>query len=152
MKKKTGHTKLTLSKKTWNYIKEIRKKYKVKFSVGKYKDFNISDFLTEDQIEIYSGCQFRHKNQHHIYISSKQVLKDGHDLVALHEIGHMLLNNYNFCHQEEAFANGFAFAMAKLMGLKTPKSSVHKFVLYSEEDLLMKDGYRYVKRPQLVKI
>ena len=142
--------KLNLSKSLLKYLNEIRRKHKVRVCGGPYEDFDIRDLLTEDELDYFSGCHFVSKGRHHIFINPVQSIKVGHDLVVLHEIGHMLLHGNHFHHQEESFANGFAFAMAKSLGLKIVKSMRDKLVVYSELHLKAHKKHRYRKRPEVI--
>jgi len=142
--------KLSLSKSVLAYLSTIRSKHKVRVCGGPHKDFDIYDLLTEDELNYFSGCHFVSRGKHHIFINSNQSIKVGHDLVVLHEIGHMLLHGNHFYHQEESFANGFAFAMAKTLGLKIPRSMRDKLVVYSEQHLKANKKHRYRKRPEVI--
>jgi hypothetical protein len=124
---------LKLSKKVIEYLSFVRKKYKAKMSVGAlFRDFDILTILPREALDYYQGCHFVYKGKHHIFINNKMNLKSGHDLVALHEVAHLLMNKYNFYQQEEAFANGFAFAKAKELGLRPDKRTTLELVKYSE--------------------
>lgn len=141
--------KLKLSKGLLTYLSFVRNTHKIRVCGGPYKDFNIRDLLTDDELDYFSGCHFVSNGKHHIFINPIQTIKTGHDLVVLHEIGHMFLHENHFHHQEESFANGFAFAMAKSLGLKIVKSMRDKLVIYSELHLKASKKHRYRRRPEV---
>jgi len=127
--------KLKISPKTYKYLKKVRREYKVKVSVGDIQDFDIKTF----DIPEAAGYFFTVGKQKHIYVNNKQMYKNSHDLVVLHEIGHMLMHCYhffNYLNQEESFANGFALAKATEMGLKVNQDMILLMSDYSEKYFL----------------
>lgn len=123
--------KLKLQEQTVLFLKQIRKKYKVKVCAGPFKDFRLEDFNILPGESGHIGYYFQCKKQKHIYVNDLLPYRDGHDLVVLHEIGHLLLTDYRFCRQDESFANGFAFAMATQLKIKASKNMIKDMELYS---------------------
>jgi hypothetical protein len=122
--------KLKLTPQTLKYLKKIKRKYKVKVSVGPIQDFDLEVFGIEPQ----PGYFIVSEGQTYIYVNNRQPYKSGHDLVVLHEIGHLLMNQYNFNkyqNQEEAFANGFALSMGTELGIKASLDMINEMCYYS---------------------
>jgi hypothetical protein len=64
------------------------------------------------------------------------VYKHSHDVIVLHEIGHMLMNRHRYpqySDQEESFANGFALAKAQELGLYVHPDMVLEMCEYSKK-------------------
>lgn len=123
--------KLKLSPKTLKYLKKIKREFKVKLSVGNIQEFDIKQFDLPEAAGYFAVID----NKEHIYVNNKQYYKNSHDLVVLHEIGHLLMHRYNFfgyTNQEESFANGFALAMATTMGLKVDNNMILEMCNYSD--------------------
>lgn len=141
--------KLRLSKKVIEFLATIRLKHKVRVSCPPFEDFDINDFIPKEMQNIFAGCHFVSKSKHHLFVNPIQSYgKIGHDLIVLHEIGHVLLNKNNFDQQEEAFANGFAFCMAEQLKIKVDNKVRTMLLKYSESEFKRRKK-RYTKRPQL---
>lgn len=125
------HTyKLKLSEKTFKYLKKIKREYKVKLSVGPIQEFNIKHF----DIPEAAGYYFIAGDQEHIYVNNRQGYKNSHDVIVLHEIGHLLMNRHRYpqyTNQEESFANGFALAKAQELGIHVHPDMVLEMCKYS---------------------
>ena len=122
---------LKLHEKTIKYLKKMKREYGVKLSVGAIQEFNIKQFDMPEAAGYYFICG----GQEHIYVSNKQVYKHSHDVIVLHEIGHMLMNRHRYpqySDQEESFANGFALAKAQELGLYVHPDMVLEMCKYSE--------------------
>lgn len=126
--------KLKLTPQTLKYLKKIKRKYKVKVSAGPIQDFSLDEFGLEPQ----PGMFIVSENQTYLYVSNNQPYKSGHDYVVLHEIGHLLSHRYSiqktkYAGQEEAYANGFALAIATELRLPLNKSMLDEMGKYSEK-------------------
>lgn len=126
--------KLKLRPETLRYLKKIKRKYKVKVSVGPIQDFSLDEFGLEPQ----PGLFIISEGQSYIYASNRQPYKSGHDYVVLHEIGHLLSNRYRlqntkYAGQEEAYANGFALAIATELGIPLNMSMLDEMGEYSHK-------------------
>jgi len=124
--------KLKLAPQTLKYLKKIKRKYKVKVSVGPIQDFSIDEFGLESS----PGLFIVSEGKPYIYVSNRQPYKAGHDYVVLHEIGHLLSDRYKiqktkYAPQEEAYANGFALAIATELNLPLNKSILQEMGEYS---------------------
>jgi hypothetical protein len=122
---------LKLQEKTIRYLKKIKKEYGVKLSVGSIQEFDLDYF----KIPEASGYYFVYDNIEHIYVSNHQEFKYNHDVVVLHEIGHLLMNRHRYRkyrNQEESFANGFALAKAQELGIDVHPKMVTEMCKYSE--------------------
>lgn len=122
--------KLKLTPQTLRYLKKIKRKYKVSVSVGPIQDFDLEVFGIEPQ----PGYFIVSEGQTYIYVNNRQPYKSGHDLVVLHEIGHLLMNHYNFNNfqnQEESYANGFALSMGTELGIKASQCMIDEMCRYS---------------------
>ena len=121
---------LKLSDKVVKFLKKIKRQYKVKLSVADTQEFNIKTF----DIPEAAGYFFVVNNQKHIYVNNKQHYKNSHDLIVLHEIGHLLMFQHQFyehVNQEESFANGYAIAKATEMGLPISENMIIQMCKYS---------------------
>jgi hypothetical protein len=125
--------KLKLVPKTLQHLRDIRKKYKVKVSVGPIQDFDLNEF----GIDLGApGLFFSFENQTYIYVSNRQSYKSGHDYIVLHEIAHLLMHRYDFeeyTDQEEAYANGYALSVASDLGISIDKHIIKDMNKYSQE-------------------
>ena len=124
--------KLKLQPQTLKYLKKIKRKYKVKVSAGPIQDFNLEVF----GLEPGPGYFIVSEGEPYIYVNNRQPYRSGHDYVVLHEIGHLLSDRYRipktkYYAQEEAYANGFALAIATELGLPLNKSILEEMGEYS---------------------
>lgn len=136
---------MKLSPKTHRFLKKIKRKYKIKVSVGDIQEFNIKSFALPEA----AGYFFVVDGKKHIYVNNKQSYRNSHDLVVLHEIGHALMHShelYQYSNQEESFANGYALAMATELGLKVSESMIMEMADYSETYFLKNKSNRYKKK------
>lgn len=123
---------LKLSDKVVKFLKRIKRQYKVKLSVADIQEYNIKAF----DIPEAAGYFFVVNNQKHIYVNNKQHYKNSHDLIVLHEIGHLLMHEYSLyehMNQEESFANGYAIAKASEMGLPISENMIMEMCKYSAQ-------------------
>jgi hypothetical protein len=123
--------KLKLAPQTFKYLKKIKRKFKIRLSVGEIQEFNIKHFGLPEA----AGYFFVVDGKEHIYVNNRQSYKNSHDLVVLHEIAHLLMHRYHlygYSNQEESFANGFALAMASDMGLHVDGNMVLEMSKYSD--------------------
>jgi hypothetical protein len=133
--------KLKLTPQTLKYLKKIKRKYKVKLSVGPIQDFDLEEFGIVPQ----PGYFIVSEGLTYIYVNNRQPYKSSHDLVVLHEIGHLLMHRYDFYqyqNQEESYANGFALSMATELGIKTSQEMINEMGEYSRMSFVRNTEYR----------
>jgi hypothetical protein len=122
---------LKLNEKTIKYLKKIKREYKVKISVGDIQEFDIKSFNIPEAAGYYFVCD----DKEHIYVANRQGFKYSHDVIVLHEIGHLLMNRHRYLkysNQEESFANGFALAKAQELGIYVHPEMVLEMCKYSD--------------------
>lgn len=122
---------LKLHEKTIRFLKKIKREYGVKLSVGPIQEFDIDYFNMPEAAGYYFICD----GIEYIYVSNRQGFKYSHDVVVLHEIGHLLMNRHRYLkynNQEESFANGFALAKAEELGIYVHPEMVTEMCKYSE--------------------
>ena len=124
--------KLKLLPKTIKFLKKIKKQYKVKISVAHIQEFNIRHYGIPEA----AGYFFVANGEKHIYVNNRQHYKNSHDLIVLHEIAHLLMNDYDFyqhMNQEESFANGYAISKAIEMGININENMILEMCEYSAD-------------------
>lgn len=117
--------KLNLNPKTISFVRKLAKSHCWNLHIGKIKDFECTDSVTTE----IGGCAFDDYNgEKYLFINDFIPMKYGHDLVVLHEVGHLLMWGIN---NSESYANGYAIATAKQLGLKLNKKMVAHLIKYA---------------------
>ena len=124
--KKTYPTKI--SPKVKRLISTLSKKLKINIHLLSRKDFVMS---AEQAPPVLGGFFFEGSDRElYLFINDRQIFKDGHDLIALHELGHALYHKLDLGEHEEIMACGFAIAMAKILNIPIKGPVLKRFKEY----------------------
>lgn len=127
-KRKKRQYKLKVSKECHRFFMSMCRKHKIVLSYGSRKEFEI------DGNGGIQGFAFQDLDDvSYIYINPKQFVGGYHDLVVLHELGHILLFDAKIGEVEEYMASGYAIATAKHMGFKTNRRLIRIFKTYNPD-------------------